>query len=195
MRQKGFAPILIIILVLIAIGGAYYFGTKKGNIIPTPTQSPVTVASNAPAPITPTTKPTTDPTANWKTYENNVYHYSFKYPPSWAVRAFQYSDNSTSDPLKTSYLILSSEGVDKMYFSLTDPLINPTLEDGYISTNKYGKPISYYKVFPNGEGPDDRSFVTFQTTGRKDTITINVLSSFPIPYEQDQILSTFKFTQ
>lgn len=36
MRQKGFAPILIIILVVIAIGGAYYFGTKKGNILPTP---------------------------------------------------------------------------------------------------------------------------------------------------------------
>jgi hypothetical protein len=82
-RQKGFTPILIILLVLIAIGGAYYFGTKKGSIIPIPTQITTPTATSTNIQTTATIKPTTDLTANWniKTYST----YIIKYPSSLTV--------------------------------------------------------------------------------------------------------------
>jgi hypothetical protein len=61
-----------------AIGGAYYFGTQKGKILLNPTQTPLPIVSGTPT--TPTTKPTSDPTADWKIYTNSVYGFTFKYP-------------------------------------------------------------------------------------------------------------------
>src|SRR5450830_1059511 len=56
-------------------GGAYYFGIKKGNILPVSTQTPTQ--------ITPTTKPSANPTANWKTYTDSDNIFSIKYPSDW----------------------------------------------------------------------------------------------------------------
>jgi hypothetical protein len=82
-KQKGFARILIvIILAIIGIAAAYYFGTQKGNVLPTPTQTPTSVATNSPTQIAPTVKPTVDLTANWKTYTNQSENYVVKYPPA-----------------------------------------------------------------------------------------------------------------
>lgn len=64
MRQKGFAPILIILVALIAIGGAYYFVKQKGNILNTLTPVPSPIANVIPTQATLTTKPTANPTAN-----------------------------------------------------------------------------------------------------------------------------------
>jgi len=84
-RQKGFTPILIVIIIaLIAIAGAYYFGTNKGNSIPTPVGTPFLVATNSPTQTTPTIKPTANPTTNWLIYKDEINsEYSFMYPPSW----------------------------------------------------------------------------------------------------------------
>lgn len=70
MRQKGFAPILIIvILALVGIIGAYYYETQKGNAVPIPSLAPM--ATSTPTPKTPAPKvstsvptsiPTTEPT-------------------------------------------------------------------------------------------------------------------------------------
>jgi hypothetical protein len=53
---------------------AYVFGAKFIN--PQPTSTPVAVVTPSPTP---------DPTANWKTYTNQKYFYSFKYPQSYTV--------------------------------------------------------------------------------------------------------------
>lgn len=47
----------------------------------------------------PSPTPTPDPTANWKTYSNEAYKYSFKYPPLWKI-------NTTSP--QTTYLEIGS---------------------------------------------------------------------------------------
>ena len=78
MKQKGFAPIFIIIIVLIAIGGAYYFGTKKGDVTPTPTLTPSSVETNLPSQTTPTPKPTANPTTN-----PNVKVLKYSLPNGW----------------------------------------------------------------------------------------------------------------
>lgn len=77
MDQKGIAYLYILlgalVLVLVA-GGAYYIGTR--NVQPQQ-------AINIPAVSQPT--PTVAPTANWQTYTNAKYMYSFKYPQTWRI--------------------------------------------------------------------------------------------------------------
>lgn len=81
MKKNGFVTILVIIIfAVIGIVSAYYFGTKKGNILPITTQTPSSIATNSPTQTTSAIKSTTSPTANWKTYTNNTYDFVIKYP-------------------------------------------------------------------------------------------------------------------
>lgn len=67
--QKGFAPIIILvgILVIVAIGGAFYLSKSQ---TPQPT---TTTGSSAPI--------GTEETANWKTYTDQSGDFMLKYPP------------------------------------------------------------------------------------------------------------------
>jgi hypothetical protein len=67
MKQKGFAPIIILVLIALAVVG--YFGYK--NYWP----KPQTLVINSPVPSA-----TTDPTANWKTISNTFLGINIKYP-------------------------------------------------------------------------------------------------------------------
>lgn len=71
MKQKGFAGIYLLIgvLILVSLGGGYYFIKSK---IPQP-QSQTSAVMKA------------DETANWQTYTNPTYAYSVKYPPTWSL--------------------------------------------------------------------------------------------------------------
>lgn len=83
-NQKGFAPFLILVAILVVSGlvvGAYYFAksqSAKSEVTPSP--NPV-VTSKTPQ-STPLPSPT-DEIANWKTYTNSKYRFSFKYPSQW----------------------------------------------------------------------------------------------------------------
>lgn len=70
--KKGFAPIIILLgitIIAVLVGGVlvytnYSNNQSKLNPQPTPTS-------------------TSDETANWKTYTNKKYGFSFKYPSNW----------------------------------------------------------------------------------------------------------------
>lgn len=66
-NSAGFIQIILVLIVVTLIGGAYYFG-KVSN------KSSVVVESP---------KVSADPTANWKTYTNAKYDYKFVYPEKW----------------------------------------------------------------------------------------------------------------
>lgn len=74
MNQKGFAPIIILFIVLVLggiVGGMVYSRSKTNqatSVYPQPTTSQ------------------SDQTANWKTYANTRYGYSIRYPPEWSLR-------------------------------------------------------------------------------------------------------------
>ena len=74
---KSRLPLLIggFIVILLILGGSYFFlGSKEttpSESIPTTSQTP------------PTTVPTVDPTANWKTYTTEDVGFSLKYPINW----------------------------------------------------------------------------------------------------------------
>lgn len=74
MNQKGFTPIIIIlgiVLILGIVGGVYYFGK---NFVKVPVSKPQVLVSSTPQPTQ------INETASWKTYTNNQYGYSIKYP-------------------------------------------------------------------------------------------------------------------
>lgn len=76
MNQRGFAPILVIIAILIAVGaGAYYLGTQKPKESTSLPQTPQ-------ATPTPTIKE-----SNWKSYSDKNLKVSFEYPPDWREKS------------------------------------------------------------------------------------------------------------
>jgi hypothetical protein len=70
-KPKLFLIFLGLFLVLLAGIGGYYLGQRKTSI---------TQQVKSPSPV-PTQE--TDPTANWKTYQNDVYGFKFEYPSDW----------------------------------------------------------------------------------------------------------------
>jgi hypothetical protein len=103
-NSKGFAQILVVILLLVLLGGAIYFGIFKNK--PSLTQfvpNPTTVASVQPSAV-PVVEPTADPTAKWQLYKGN----------SFTIRL---PSNFNQDP---------RSGGDNMTFNTNDkqPIIN-----------------------------------------------------------------------
>jgi hypothetical protein len=79
-REKGFTPI-IILLVLVGIGFLAYFGYfYKSSTQPSPEATSSSISMDTPSPLTPTASTTPDPTANWKTYTDPGDSYTYKYP-------------------------------------------------------------------------------------------------------------------
>lgn len=88
--QKGFAPLIIILGILVILGiagGAFYLGRSTiSNPSPTPA-----VTSQITPPLNPSTNPAptgSGETDNWKTYTNTQAGISFKYPNNWIVEPY-----------------------------------------------------------------------------------------------------------
>lgn len=72
--QKGFAPIIAIIITVLITGGVLVYLGK----LPIPTKT-------IPQPITAPAVNQIDETVNWKTYTNTEYNYSFRYPSNYIL--------------------------------------------------------------------------------------------------------------
>ena len=123
--QQGFvAPLLIIIIAVLAIGaGVYYYSSKNGS-----SNTNGSLNSNQTPPITtdnsinnnvstqnpavqpsipnngipkPTSNSSGETTVGWKTYSNAQFNFSFKYPPDWG---FSGELGSNSKPYQSPYV-------------------------------------------------------------------------------------------
>ena len=101
-NSAGFIQIILVLAVIVLVGGGmYYFETLKNKsevVIETPTNEPV--AQETQKPGLPTVKPTTDPTAGWKTYTNVTNNFSIKYPSNWS--------SGSQGPVKDAWQQISS---------------------------------------------------------------------------------------
>ena len=92
MNQKGFANIILIVVIVILLGAVGYFAfVKKSEPVaqqPTPTPTQTNIPTPTPAP---------NKTANWKTYNNTQYGFQFKYPPNLDIKTITVSGPGGED--------------------------------------------------------------------------------------------------
>jgi hypothetical protein len=83
-NQKGFIPVILVLVVLIGFAGVYYLGTLKPKYT---TVSPtlIPVVSSSPSSIATSKSATPDTISNFKTYTNTKYGYSISYSSSYVM--------------------------------------------------------------------------------------------------------------
>lgn len=96
MKQKGFTPILIVLLVAVLGIVGYFIYTNYSN---SQSKTEPVVTQTNPIP-TPAESTTSTEMANWKTYTNTYLGYSLKYPPDWIL-----SDSGGGTIIKASEAI------------------------------------------------------------------------------------------
>lgn len=194
MKQKGIAPILIIlILIAVGIGG---FAAYKSYYAPKSVTPVVT-------PVAPTAA---DETVNWKTYTNSADNFSFKYPPNWTID----TTGEKGDERGENIQIKLTKGNAQIRLNANMVGI------GGVGGNYEGTPVNFagtslyrYKVI----GADNMTVIvglTDQLTESLGVFQINQKTySFTLEYPKvytqtqasilekdfDLILSTFKFTK
>lgn len=175
MKQKGFAPILILVLVIIGVAG--YFGYKyvKPIIPQAPHATPLVFTISSPTP---------DPTANWKKYVDTKNQFSFKYPVSVSI--------TTAD----QGVKISGLGKDVL-LTVESAKTHNFFSSKIAKTTKFGDNNWSY-LTGNDKYCDGGECGTisdaFQITHLDNRYTF-VLGSLGYPNTTfDQILSTFKFT-
>ena len=198
----------IVILAAAATGFAVWW---YWNDIDTISDINITVTTKKAS--TDTTKATTDATKDWKTYTNDEYGFSFKYPTTWTT-----TENST-----TSTSLYSQTDVKKDASSV----VQPNIIIGYNSLNDFVKnEFGPSKTFTSllealqsssgylkTENIDSHKLTIGGATGYwvflKDTVTVFIQNDNSVyfvtfgtnnkdynsvPQEQKDILSTFQFT-
>ncbi len=190
-KQKGLAPIIIVLLIAAAIGG-YLVYTGK---ITLPQQ---------------TTQTSVDETANWKTYKGD--NFSFQYPTDWNIKSDNnviflekehYFDNweGTSQTLKStikiSHKAVTSElslddWLKQLYQRGDDNLF--ALVTKYAEKTKLDGKDALHVTIPGSAGMVDEGTIAIYKGNGYD-ISIQGQVAFPnIREVYNQILSTFKFT-
>ena len=111
---------IILILILSLSLGGYLLLNKMGI---KPSTSTVTLKTTNPT-------STPDPTANWKTYTNTKYNYSFKYPGDWKLDLQPYAETELIEHLDLNSPLTQVKG-KSMIFNISfnvekKPIAQPT---------------------------------------------------------------------
>lgn len=215
--QKGFAPILIIlgiVLLLGVAGGAYYFGQVSVKVPTSPSQTPVPTSQTSISPTQPVVKTTVSPTptvvdetANWKTYTGNKY--SFKYPANdWKINqstaslvndvsVYCINNCSTYSVGRFSVGPVVSKSVDEYINSITSTV---TDSFGFIKFTLNGDNAVKEGFGGSSQSPAFINVIIIHNsqgyliqTDYVGLLNLNNLDQFPVP--NPDFLSTFKFTQ
>lgn len=205
--QKLFIPSVVLLLIITVVLVAFKFIKTKKVTAPQPTPTALTQT---------TPSPTLDPTANWKTYTNNTYGFSFKYPSDWDI-----TEQTDSAGKKIGNLVVKAPVINKelnaysLQLTITDTkfltatdyvqdLITPDSAGNKMAfdsstqitidnqnairlTNVFAFDQSQDQVFVLSGG---RIFRIFFPVGKDNPNIDNAVINYPLA---DQILSTFKF--
>jgi hypothetical protein len=195
--------ILISFAFILFIGGVYYLGrqsvknTEVPAVIPTITPDAVLPQTNS----VPTT--VVDPTANWKTYTNSKFNFSFKYPLELtyiADQSDQYVENGISNAM---ILVQNFDGSKPRTETSSDFQIVIYISNKAGQFNLEDPQGVQSKVIINGieaikttttQKWESVPTVIFQSSPNKVAIQLSTPKSINKALF-DQILSTFKFTE
>lgn len=179
------AMAIFVLLALAAVAFLYYQNQQlKSMLASYQTQA------------TPTPSATTDPTVNWKTYDNQVLGLSFKYPEGYTLEEKGQKDyinliTNPNDPFKDQIGIDGQSITSKMAYGSVVSIQKESLKNIQESTSS-----GWLRITGDGirESEGEKFTIAIYKLGnnaiKMSTISIdpNVLQNF------GQILSTFKFT-
>lgn len=211
MSQKGFAPILIVLLIAAVVGGYFvYQNQTKPTLPPIAQPTPSQIATPAPTDAGTTVYTEVSQTANWKTNNSNL-GFSFKYPQNFWItssetRKKDLIEHGDSPPAPRgtvgSIQIITSE-VDS-----ADGLINKGTENTKVINEKTIPINQYPSKYAELESAEDNNTISLLVSIQKDNsyaIYLSVtnyhkagepgISKTQLRSTFNQILSTFKFTQ
>ena len=189
MNKRGNALIIILaILAMVGLTSTGYFLWLNKQPASKPTQNPAPQKTDLPT--------TPDPTANWKTYTNQKYNFSFKYPSSWTISSQGKNDTYNlllgfSGPDIKNYEVISfavkenlnTQDEIKSLNQLSDTFGSKVLKTENLSVgNNKGIVITYSTA--EGNTPEEA------VIEHKGNIYLFIHSP---NINLDQILSTFKF--
>lgn len=188
--QKGLAPILIVLLIALGIGGYFIYSNESNHRSQTIQPSPRSI----------------DETMNWKTYTSKNEPFTFKYPNNWVLR----EDPPNAD-MKT--VVVQTGPFDDNYQSVLVSVINNPnnlsiedyvkegLTDSSLFTFTFTDIIiggfhgKHTPLVSGGTHDDEGAFV------KKENKIYEIRwpgwrgKNINSPDIYNQILSTFKFTQ
>lgn len=196
MKQKGIAPIVIILIiigVLLAGGGVYF---TKHRLF----------AKKESPPVTPTTTSTTTATSiatstadisTWKTYRNERYGFEFKYPSDWELVVAQPSELTITHEIHGQkdnkvlawgqiYIVINNEPLPAFEKEKGDQMIEI---DGVEGIRKN------YIIEGIGESVDIKNRDRLYYISLNYRKGLNNIGETYYRQTFDQILSTFKFTK
>lgn len=186
-NQKGFANIILIVIIvaIVAVGGYFVFSKKLEPIAQQPTPTP----TKTPVSPTPTAK---DETAGWNTFTDTQYGFEFKYPDTWKATV---NDNEGSDYKVIARVVNPSRAgkpdTDVPIEQLLVRSQNITCEGQ--SINLGGK-TGTGRGWEQGFGLIYYRDLCFKTQGWATTISLSAFDQSSQAV-MDKILSTFRFTK
>lgn len=188
-KQSSFLTILLSVLLLLAVSIAGFFAYQTQKLVKELqiTNTPTTESTSVPVATDSAT--VDDPTADWKTYTNEEYGFSFKYPNN----AIYKITNFTGSKFSVTFSNLSK-------YEYTD--LTVFVGNNWAFTNPKADSVKNFKVdgidaykedLPLGQNPpqtlvyvkDKNNYLTMQLNKNDKDIVIDEIF--------DQILSTFKF--
>lgn len=175
------------LLVLAVTGiGAYYLIFRETTSTPSPTP----VSTQAPT-------STPDPTANWETYINSEYKFSFKYPTDFSIEEMSVPTNEYAQ------VIVNKDEVDEFTIKASMDYL-PADVVYFLDTASTGEKVvggntwqTYLLPDGYGDEPGTQTSPIYGLQLEKNSVlyTITFSGQTETTSTQDQILSTFRFTE
>lgn len=205
-RMRGGLSTILLIVIILAVGiiGAsigYYYGANSAT-----TTTSLITATRTTAPKVTTTAvgatTTAVDTANWKTYTNTDYGFSFKYPGDWNKEENNQNDfsdiifsSANNSEVKNPLIIRVYGG--KTFSGHAGP--NTYFDVSKSGTKKYFIGESDEFIFPNGYGDAGGTtppYIVERFIKNNNTVyAFEFYGNTNLSDTENQILSTFRFTQ
>jgi len=208
--SKGLLITFIIVILIGAAFATWYFlmgpGKKVATSTTTATTTPAATTTTTTTPSTTTTTTTPTATADWQTYTNDTYGFSFKYPKDYSVTEDQKSGtviiNYPTGGLSRGMTIWTKSS------NINDEYNKLKTSTGYtVTTDKtiggvVWKSLSYDPKNDTKAGDAGKENIYFvEKNGKLYQIVANIgeplenITAVQADKNVDQILSTFTFTK
>lgn len=203
MREKGVhssPAVLIVILILIAsFGGWYYVTVKNRNSSQTPLSG-------------------SDVTQNWNEYNDKQNGYSIKYPANWSIHEFSGGGAGFNPPEKVREEPNGLFGIavgQRDFNELQTPFVDYIQKAAGLEIQGYQKLISYEKIVTDSSivgyktiwsvaeivSPNKTSIITYFERPNKDTSATIQINGASVEMNRDygdvydKMIKTFRYTR